>query len=499
MRKNFPEISITKIDTSLASKNSVYAPEDSSYLFDNVQSAKEFDLSNLNTSKVTDMSYMLSSDISLKKLDLSNFDTSKVTDMSYMLSANTLLQEVNLSSFNTSKVTTMKKMFYDSGLTSLNLSNFDMKSIDFYKSGSSYIFEMFSNALQQITLGPTNRFTTDDLMPLPSYKNTFDGWQNIGTGSVEKPNGNIILPNYQVSLGDLYDGTGKTGVETFVRYNLKKGDYTTLNFVLDIYLNGKKNVRSKDYSIPTANSYAQIPSKINYPDIPKDWKIDDSKTTLQINRELLTKDNDPNIFPDGISPESVLSYLKANKLIHGTNVYIIKAYYTGKDHPIVTPSSGSSTPANHNNPTSHHDSQVPLSSQIENVTTYHNKANVGLWSLNRHGSGSVTKIKDRVLAPNSDWYVDKKVTINGEDYLRVATNEWVKASQVYPYKDFKGSIRTNSGSYKYLYTAEGKQVGDRALSANTDWKSDRTINLNGTTYYRVATNEFVQADDVNII
>jgi bacterial surface protein 26-residue repeat/bacterial surface protein 26-residue repeat/bacterial surface protein 26-residue repeat len=96
---------VTKIDTSLASKNSVKAPTDCSGLFSNIQNLKEFDLSNLNTSNVTDMSYMFAS-VQAKEGNLSNFDTAKVTNMSHM--------------------------FYSSSFTSLDISSFDMKSVDPY-------------------------------------------------------------------------------------------------------------------------------------------------------------------------------------------------------------------------------------------------------------------------------------------------------------------------------------------------------------------------------
>ena len=46
--------------------------------------SKDLDVSNLDTSKLTNMGYMFSDCSNLTTLDLSNFDTSKVTDMSDM-------------------------------------------------------------------------------------------------------------------------------------------------------------------------------------------------------------------------------------------------------------------------------------------------------------------------------------------------------------------------------------------------------------------------------
>ena len=40
------------------------------------------------------------------------------------------------------------------------------------------------------------------------------------------------------------------------------------------------------------------------------------------------------------------------------------------------------------------------------------------------------RIGNRALAKNSNWKTDQKVVVNGAVYYRVATNEWVKASDI---------------------------------------------------------------------
>lgn len=51
----------------------------------------------------------------LTNLDISNFDTSKVTNMSGMFNGCGSLTNLDLSNFNTSNVTDMSNMFYNSG------------------------------------------------------------------------------------------------------------------------------------------------------------------------------------------------------------------------------------------------------------------------------------------------------------------------------------------------------------------------------------------------
>ena len=111
----------------------VVAPEDSSWLFSLDFGSNRLvllDLSNLDTSSVTNMSGMFSDCNSLTELNLSNFDTSKVTDMSYMFRDCRGLTELNISNFDTSRVTVMNAMFsYCGSLTELNLSNFDTSNV----------------------------------------------------------------------------------------------------------------------------------------------------------------------------------------------------------------------------------------------------------------------------------------------------------------------------------------------------------------------------------
>ena len=98
-----------------AEPEKVYLNADSSRMFflkwDN-KDLLEIDVSNFDTSKVTDMSRMFYDLRNITSLNLSNFDTSKVTDMNRMFSGMSNLITLDLSNFDTSKVTTMMSMFY---------------------------------------------------------------------------------------------------------------------------------------------------------------------------------------------------------------------------------------------------------------------------------------------------------------------------------------------------------------------------------------------------
>ena len=99
-------------------------------IFRQCEDITEIDLSNFDTSEVTDMSSMFYGCSSLKSLELSSFDTSNVANMWGMFYNCSSLSSLNLSNFNTSHVTNMLHMFYGcSSLSSINLFNFNISNL----------------------------------------------------------------------------------------------------------------------------------------------------------------------------------------------------------------------------------------------------------------------------------------------------------------------------------------------------------------------------------
>ena len=133
----------------------VYLNTDSSGMFfqvffDGLENILEIDLSNFDTSKVTNMSFIFSGMSHLTTLDLSNFDTFQVTNMNNMFSGMSNLTTLNLSNFDTSQVTNMSNMFYNmSSLTTLDLSNFDTSKV-------TNMERMFNNMTNLTTLNLSN-------------------------------------------------------------------------------------------------------------------------------------------------------------------------------------------------------------------------------------------------------------------------------------------------------------------------------------------------------
>ena len=128
------EIDLSNFDTSQVTN--MYG------MFYDMSNLTMLDLSSFNTSKVTDMSGMFAGLLNLTTLNVSHFDTSNVTNMDAMFYGMSSLTALNVSHFNTSKVTNMDAMFYGvSNLTTLDLSNFDTSQV----TDMGYMFSYMSN------------------------------------------------------------------------------------------------------------------------------------------------------------------------------------------------------------------------------------------------------------------------------------------------------------------------------------------------------------------
>ena len=161
--KNILEIDLSNFDTSKVT--------DMGYMFDGMTNLTPLNLSNFDTSKVTDMRYMFYGMRSLTTIDLSNFDTSKVTNMNNMFSIMSNLTTLNLSNFNTSNVTDMNSMFADMrSLTTLNLSNFDTSNV-------TNMYCMFYDMSNLTTLNLSNF----DTSKVTNMSNMFYGMSNLAT------------------------------------------------------------------------------------------------------------------------------------------------------------------------------------------------------------------------------------------------------------------------------------------------------------------------------
>lgn len=114
-----------------------YAPEgavlylnaDSSQMFKNMSKLDYIELSDFDTSNVTNMSEMFAWCSALTALDVSDFDTNNVTNMSEMFSSCESLTTLDVSKFSTENVEDMSSMFYKCSLATLDVNNFNTSKV----------------------------------------------------------------------------------------------------------------------------------------------------------------------------------------------------------------------------------------------------------------------------------------------------------------------------------------------------------------------------------
>jgi surface protein len=137
-------INLTQLDVSNFNTSQVTNMRS---MFHNCINLTQLDVSNFNTSQVTYMDAMFHSCTNLTQLDVSNFDTSQVTYMYGMFSACNKLTQLDLSNFNTSNVDNMQSMFNGcNNLTQLDVSNFNTSNV-------TNMENMFYNTSKLVNIG----------------------------------------------------------------------------------------------------------------------------------------------------------------------------------------------------------------------------------------------------------------------------------------------------------------------------------------------------------
>ena len=176
----------------------IYANEDCTRMFNSCNKLTSLDLSNFDTSKVTNMSNMFYYCNKLTSLDLSNFNTSNVTNMSYMFTSCNKLTSLDVSNFNTYNVTSMGNMFnYCSALTSLNISNFNTSNV----TNMSYMF----NSCNKLTSLDLSNFNTSKVT---SMSNMFNNCRALTSLDVSNFNtSNVTSMNYMFSRCSALSGS----------------------------------------------------------------------------------------------------------------------------------------------------------------------------------------------------------------------------------------------------------------------------------------------------
>ena len=187
-------------------------------LFSNLPKLEKIDLTNVDTSNVTNMDLLFAFCSGLREID-GLTDTANVTSMGATFYGCSSLTRIDLSHFNTSKVTCMISMFNGcSSLTKLDLSNFDSSAVDMM----DYMFTG-DKSLASLNIGKFKLGNASGLGKAITMKNMLEGldgltnftfnvnddlsktgfdtkaiWQEVGAGTPEKPAGKDKLSTSQL-------------------------------------------------------------------------------------------------------------------------------------------------------------------------------------------------------------------------------------------------------------------------------------------------------------
>ena len=164
-------------------------------MFNNCYELTNLDLSNFNTSKVTNMDAMFAGDRNLISVKFGqNFDTSNVTNMNSMFESCESLTELDISKFNTSNVINMSRMFINCcSLTKLDLSNFDTSNV-------TNMSSMFAGC----------NFTSLDLSNFDTNNVTTMNWMFSGASNLQTI---YVGPNWSTDGTDIYQMFNNCGTD----------------------------------------------------------------------------------------------------------------------------------------------------------------------------------------------------------------------------------------------------------------------------------------------
>ena len=129
-------------------------------IFQNCTSLSSIDVSSWNTSKVTNLSWAFYKCSSLKSIDVSEWNTGNVTNMRHLFTHNTNLSEFDVSNWNMEKVTSIDGFFHSTKKKVYDISKWNTSNCLTF----AQLFESCSNAeqiigLDQIDTSKGKRFT----------------------------------------------------------------------------------------------------------------------------------------------------------------------------------------------------------------------------------------------------------------------------------------------------------------------------------------------------
>lgn len=198
--------------------------------------------------------------------------------------------------------------------------------------------------------------------------------------------------------------------------------------------------------------------------------------------------------------DSMLQKSYGNSTLEYFGMYSQPLIWKTSTKPVIKPAtsaqSGSSTGSSSVPDTVGNESSGTTTTPV--APTYVDKSGV-VRTFN--GYTKLTDIEGNALAvelgPNTGWIYDRVVEINGQQYYEVGTNEYLLADSGITYTPIQTRTVLAASSAVPLFNSKGVKLST-TLPARSSWLTDSSATINSVKMYRVASDEWVAADTVNV-
>jgi len=508
---------------------------DFAYMFSGDSSLESIDLSGLNTSKVTSFNSMFDGDTSLGSIDLSKIDMSSAMDTVNML------QNTNLSSITLGPNSVIYNALPKVDSFTYSIGNTYYTANGWNYSGSTAVPLSQTQLTDRYAPGGTDRtqttWTPSDPKENINFKIQYTDkdsgkelftYDEVQNGQLDQ---NIDLTNYTLAqinqLQPGYAGNSIVNLKTGQIEEDGNGGYIVKAYVRKVSPVQIKVTQTVGTDKPTDASFdiQKNDTGYKYSDIsdPSNGVLDLDKSTIQVGQDETKSFNDyvasfeyqkPSVInPNPIEPpennlNSILSTaidtqlrLNQNKVFGDDsldNPITVDAVYTKTSSGGDNGNSGGSSNGNHNNGNHNNNENNNENNQSSSSKDVKQTISTATKMVNIYDEKGKL-ITNRILDKDSAWFSDQEYTLDGTQYYRVSTGEYVKASDVYVYTAQDNVVHVQPNSIVYLVDSQGKKITDRALGPSSAWFTDRYTMINGQKYYRVATNEFVSATKISLV
>lgn len=484
------DMSLTENDLNFLSKFNTSKVKDFNSMFSTCVSITKLpEVESWDMTSANNLGSMFQGDTSLTNLDLSKWTINNAQFLDEFLSGCTNLINLKLPKFDNPVYPTLNMSYMLSQCGKLNLLDFSTfvvpqnanKMSMFY--GADHLFKLILN--NKVDLDGTSL----------SYYNIYKGWNNVGNGSDDDPESNLGLHDGDEMMSTYTNGSGPD--ETWViaerktiNYQIKYVDYDTkkdINSSYDINTSGREG-----WTVVIPTLFTSQGTNVPGYDGSENYDLDDDGLmSRQILPEYGTPAADNLVYT--VRVKSVPPFVIKISDVPDTISLTVNDPNAIKDNRTLQ---------NLNNTKQLDPDKTMISLMGQDVSETRFYLMLELASPAKTVKSLVGDIikylgreddKQEVLTPlNIEIIVAYKPdTGNPSHSGGTAINRVVQ------------DINQTSATFSdrpavHLYDYDGNIISDRLLGVNTDWKNDQEMVLNGQTYYRVSTDEWVKAYDVYV-